>query len=208
MINLYSDTDIDIDVADRDALISGLDVVNASMQVDGKLRKHNTGVYFQNIPALPYDNVAIFDHKEAQSVGYFKLDLLNLHIYEYVKDNDHLDKLCKEPEWELFMYEEFVSNLLHLNNYTELTARMKPTSIDELAMLLAIIRPAKVHLQGKTWEEISKTVWDTPENGSYYFKRSHSYSYAMAVMVHMNILVEQVESGKSIYDEFLNEQSN
>jgi len=56
-------------------------------------------------------------------------------------------------------------------------------------MFLAVIRPAKRHLLGKTWKEINKTVWDKDPSG-YVFKRSHSLAYAQLVVVHMNLLKE------------------
>ena len=37
-----------------------------------------------------------------------------------------------------------------------------------------------------------KEVWTKPENDEYYFKKAHAVSYAMAVVVHMNLLVEQL----------------
>ena len=42
-------TDVDIDVYDRDELLSGLRHVVASMKKDGVDVKHNTGVYFQSM---------------------------------------------------------------------------------------------------------------------------------------------------------------
>ena len=37
-----------------------------------------------------------------------------------------------------------------------------------------------------------KEVWKKPENGEYYFKKAHAMSYAMACVVHMNLLCEQL----------------
>ena len=53
-----------------------------------------------------------------------------------------------------------------------------------------MIRPAKRHLVGKTWETVMKEVWEKPTNGDYYFKKAHAISYAMAVVVHMNLICE------------------
>jgi len=61
-------------------------------------------------------------------------------------------------------------------------------SIPRMAMLLSIIRPAKRHLIGKTWEEIAKTVWERPIDNTYYFKKSHAVAYAHLVVVHMNLI--------------------
>jgi hypothetical protein len=63
-------------------------------------------------------------------------------------------------------------------------------SIPRLAMFLAVMRPAKKHLQGLTWKEVAKTVWDKDHDG-YSFKKSHAIAYAQLVVVHMNLLKEQ-----------------
>jgi hypothetical protein len=62
------------------------------------------------------------------------------------------------------------------------------TSIPRMAMLLSVIRPAKRHLIGQNWEEIAKTVWQKPNDDSYFFKKSHAVAYAHLVVVHMNLL--------------------
>jgi hypothetical protein len=63
-------------------------------------------------------------------------------------------------------------------------------SITRLAMFLAVIRPAKRHLIGKTYKEVNQTVWDKDHTG-YAFKKSHAIAYAQLVVVHMNLLREQ-----------------
>jgi DNA polymerase III alpha subunit len=57
-------------------------------------------------------------------------------------------------------------------------------------MFLAIIRPAKRHLIGKTWKEVSETIWDKPDDDSYYFKKSHAIAYANLVVINMNLLTQ------------------
>jgi hypothetical protein len=63
-------------------------------------------------------------------------------------------------------------------------------SIPRLAMFLAVIRPAKRHLIGKTWQEVNKTVWDKGSDG-YSFKKSHAVGYGNLVAVHMNLIKEE-----------------
>ena len=62
-------------------------------------------------------------------------------------------------------------------------------SIPRLAMMLAIIRPAKKHLIGLSWKEVAETVWEKNIDG-YSFKKSHAVAYAHLVVVHMNLLEE------------------
>ena len=63
-----------------------------------------------------------------------------------------------------------------------------PQNLEQLAACLAIIRPAKRYLIGKSWPEILEDVWVKPNNEQYYFKKAHAFSYAGAVIVHMNLL--------------------
>jgi DNA polymerase III alpha subunit len=55
-----------------------------------------------------------------------------------------------------------------------------------------MIRPAKRHLIGKSWKEIMQDVWTKPENADYFFKKSHATAYAVAIVVQMNLICEQV----------------
>jgi len=99
-----------------------------------------------------------------------------------------------EPLWDLLEHEEFVSQLFHISNYSNILAQYKPTSVEQLAMILAIIRPGKKHLIGKSWNEITKQVWVKPTDGSYYFKHSHAIAYAVAIVVQMNLICEKAQS--------------
>ena len=73
--------DIDIDVHNRDKVLSNLKHIPASLDKD---RKHNTGVYFHSIPVNPFTSFSSIDYKEAESRGYFKVDILNVSIYDKV----------------------------------------------------------------------------------------------------------------------------
>ena len=183
--------DIDIDFPDRDIILSMIPHRVAKLDSD---KKHNTGVYVTEIPHNPVDNLSTIDYKTADERGYFKLDFLNVSIYKDIKNEAHLISLMeKEPLWELLTHLEFVDQLFHLNGHGTVVKTLSPTSVEQLAAVLAVIRPAKKHLIGKTWPEILKEVWKKPENGEYYFKKAHSVSYAMAVVVHMNLLCEKIQ---------------
>ena len=182
--------DIDIDFADRDIILSMLEHRVAKLD-SGK--KHNTGVYATEIPHNPVDNLSTIEHKAADERGYFKLDFLNVSIYKDVRDEVHLTELMnKEPLWDLLEHQEFVDQVFHLSGHSELLKKLKPTNVEQLAAALAIIRPAKRHLADETWTTILKEVWTKPTDGAYYFKKAHGTSYAMAVVVHMNLLCEKL----------------
>ena len=182
--------DIDIDFADRDVILSQLNHRVAKLDTG---KKHNTGVYVTECPHNPVDNLCTIDYKTAEDRGYFKLDFLNVSIYKDVKDETHLISLMrKEPLWELLEHKDFVEKVFHLSGHESLLRQLKPTSVSQLAAALAIIRPAKRHLANERWETIMKEVWKKPENGEYYFKKAHAMSYAMACVVHMNLICEQL----------------
>ena len=184
--------DIDIDFADRDVILEKLNHRVAKLDTG---KKHNTGVYFTEIPHNPVDNLATIDYDEAEERKYFKIDFLNVFIYKQVKDEEHLIKLMtKEPLWDLLTEAEFSNQLFHVGEHSTLLKKLSPKSIEQLAATLAIIRPAKRHLENETWDNIMKQVWTKPKDGSYFFKKAHAVAYAHAIVVHMNLICEQLES--------------
>jgi DNA polymerase III alpha subunit len=182
--------DIDIDFADRKILLKKIRHRVARLNTG---KKHNTGVYATEIPHNPIDNLSTIDYKTAEDRGYFKLDFLNVSIYKDVKDETHLISLMrKEPLWELLEHQDFVDQVFHVSGHSDLLKQLKPTSVEQLAATLAIIRPAKRHLADKDWQTIMKEVWIKPTNGEYYFKKAHAVSYAIACVVHMNLICEDL----------------
>lgn len=185
-------TDIDIDVSDRELALSELQHIPASRLEGNELKKHNVGVYFHQIPQDPSTGLASIEYKEAEDRGYFKIDILNLTIYKKVRDEEHLDELIsKEPVWEMLEEQTIVDQLFQLNGHFDIVSTMKPKSIEQLAMVLAMIRPAKNHLVGKSWEEVEKEIWVQPAEEKYFWKKAHAISYAMVVVVQMNLMMEE-----------------
>ncbi len=185
------DFDVDIDMANRDKFLDLVRHTPASIEKEGNFTKHNTGVYFQNVPKFPLQGYSTIDHKQAEEEGWFKVDFLNNHVYANIKDEAHLDKLiATEPMWELLEHKEVVEQLFHISNHYDIVKQHPPTSLEQLAMILAIIRPGKRHLIGKSWKEIEADVWVKPNDDSYFFKKSHSYGYALAIIVQLNLICE------------------
>jgi hypothetical protein len=181
--------DIDIDFADRTLILNKLKHRVAKLDSN---KKHNTGVYVTEIPHNPIDNLSTIDYKTAEERGYFKLDFLNVSIYKDIQSEEHLIALMKkEPIWELLLEDQFVDLLFHLSGHGDVLKKTCPTSVEQLAAVLAMIRPAKRYLIGKNWTTIMNEVWTKPETGEYFFKKAHAISYAVAVVVHMNLLCEQ-----------------
>ena len=190
-------TDIDINVKDRDVLLEKLKHIPASIINKGEVKKHNTGVYFTDIPIHPFTNTANIDYKEAEDRGYFKLDILNVGVYEGVKNEKHLQELInQEPNWSLLEHKEIVETLFHIHNHFDIVNTLKPKSVEQLAAVLAVIRPAKRHLLKQGWEVINQDVWKKPTDESYYFKKSHAIGYALAIVLQLNLFTQEAKKSK------------
>jgi len=185
--------DIDLDFADRESVLKLIQHVPARQTVDGKVRRHNSGVYITDIPWDPVHECAAIDYQTAEDRGYFKIDFLNMHVYKLVQSPEHYEQmLAATPPWQrLWQDPEWASNLVHVGNYTELLREMKPDSIQRMAAFISIIRPGKAHLQRKDWKTVFDSVWDGDDSRGYTFKKAHAISYAALVALHMN-LVNQV----------------
>ncbi len=188
-------TDVDIDVIGRDKILQGLECVYGRIdRPDDKFEKHPTGVYFQNIPRDPTTNVSTIDHRIANEYGYFKIDFLNVNMYEGIKSEAHLLALLdKEPPWDFFQYKEITDKLFHLKGYSHLLQKFPPKSVEDIAMILAMIRPAKAYLQSSSWDRVCAEIWDKSlDRTDYSFKRCHALAYSLAIIVNLNLLIEQL----------------
>lgn len=182
-------SDIDIDLADRTQALALLEHTPAAIIENGLAKKHNTGIYVSEIPRDPLSGLASLDYREAEDRGYIKLDLLNVSVYQLVQDERHLVELMqRRTPWERLVERDFCERVIHIGGHYDIVDKLRPDSIEKMAVVLAIIRPAKRYLLDRNWPEIEKEVWTPPNDGSYYFKKSHSISYAHLVAVHMNIL--------------------
>ena len=181
--------DVDIDFYDRDNTLKLFKHVPASMEKNNKFEKHKTGVYFHAVPEHPVTGHATIDYKKAEQRGYFKIDMLNVNIYKDIKSEQELVELMiQEPDWDMLSDQKTVENLFHLNGHFRIVSALKPKTIEQLAAVLAIIRPAKRGLMYKDWKEIMGEVWVRPTDGSYFFKKSHAIAYAQAIVVQMNLM--------------------
>jgi len=190
--------DIDIDFQDRKQVLDIIKHIPACLE-DGK--KHNTGVYCHSIPYNPLTDTASIDYKSAEARGYFKIDFLNVNAYNGVKDEEHLIQLLNtDPLWDLLYEKDICDQLFHINGYHNLLAELKPTTIIELAMVLAMIRPGKKHLipicKEQGFQAINDEIWTKSED-SYFFKKAHAVSYASVIVVQLNLICEQLSYGYS-----------
>jgi hypothetical protein len=182
--------DIDIDVPDRSKILELIRHTPARQVVDGRPRRHNSGVYVTDIPEDLEHGCAAIDYESAEQRGYFKIDLLNMSVYQLIRDPEHYEAMLSAvPPWSrLWTDQTWTSQLVHVGNYVDLLATMQPDSIPRMAAFISIIRPGKAHLQRRPWDQVFAGVWDGDESRGYTFKKSHAVSYAALVALHMNLL--------------------
>ena len=182
--------DIDIDVPDRTAVLKLIQHTAARQLHQGQVRKHNSGIYVTDIPQDIPNGCAAIDYESAEQRGYFKIDLLNMSVYQLIRDPAHYaEMLAAAPPWSrLWTDTAWTSQLVHVGNYTDLMMSMRPDSIPRMAAFISVIRPGKAHLQNRPWPEVFAEVWNGDDSKGYTFKKSHSISYAALVALHMNLL--------------------
>ena len=182
--------DIDIDMPDRAAVLKLIEHTPARLELGTSVRKHNSGIYVTDIPQDPVNGVAALDYETAEARGYFKLDFLNMSVYQLIQSPEHYEQLlAQEPDWQrLWTDTAWASQLVHVGNYVDLLAAMRPDSIPRMAAFISIIRPGKAHLQRKDWATVFASVWDGDDSRGYTFKKSHAVSYSALVALHMNLL--------------------
>ena len=187
--------DIDIDFLNRDQALKLFDHTPASMIDNNQMIKHRTGVYLHEVPVDAVTGLCQIPYDKAEEEGFFKIDFLNVSIYQDIQDEQHLIKLMNtEPLWSLLEQKEFVDLLFHVSGHSSVLKTMKPKSIEQLAAVLAMIRPAKRYLIGKDWPTVLAEVWSKNDTDvGYAFRKSHSFSYAMVVIVHMNLICEKLD---------------
>jgi hypothetical protein len=187
--------DIDLDFADRNKILSLIQHTPAQQLHQGQVRRHNSGVYVTDIPYDPVNQCAAIDYESAEARGYFKIDFLNMSVYQLVKNPKHYEQmLSQEPDWSrLWTDPAWASQLVHVGNYTDLLKNMRPDSVARMAAFISIIRPGKAHLQNQPWDRVFESVWDGDTSQGYTFKKAHAISYSMLVRLHMNLLSQSVE---------------
>ena len=182
--------DIDIDFADREQILNLVQHIPARQIVQNQVRRHNSGVYVTAIPYDPVNNCAAIDYETAEQRRYFKIDFLNMGVYQLIKSPDHYkEMLTTTPPWnQLWQDSIWAGQLVHVGNYTELLKSMRPDSIPRMAAFISIIRPGKAHLQNCPWAEVFDSVWNGDDSKGFVFKHAHAIGYAALVALHMNLI--------------------
>ena len=186
--------DIDVDVQstfDPAKIFRGS--VRASIYRDKKLTPHPCGVYLQNVPTDPVTGLAAAPYETAEELGCFKIDFLHLRIYDHFTSRNEITELLKiEPDWKLLELPSVVQQLFQLSKHYDVIQKVRPTSLIEVADVLALIRPQKrymleYYLRDRT--AARKLLYQVERgSGGYAFKKSHALSYAQVIVLQLHLI--------------------
>lgn len=183
--------DLDIDVA---GTFNPAEVfpgwVRASTLLNGELRPHPCGYYPQEVAQDPILHLAAAPYQAIEELGYLKVDFLHNSVYDHFTNRDEIEELLKmEPEWNLLLIPSVQEKLFQLSKHGEMLDIVRPKNIEELADVLALIRPGKrgildLYLNNRT--KARQQLY--AKSKQYYFKRSHAIGYAMVIVLQLHLI--------------------
>lgn len=183
--------DIDIDTPSSFDPTKIFGWLRASMVKDGFLVPHPCGLHPQSIPKDPISGLAAIPYKEAQDHGYFKIDFLHLGVYDSFSSREEIDALLElEPDWSLLTNEAAQQKLFQLSKHGDILNTVQPKNIEELADVLALIRPGKrqlLKLYMAQRESTRRILYARDEQG-YSFKKSHAIAYALVIKLQLLLI--------------------
>lgn len=187
--------DIDIDIKPVGNLTDKLFGTRASLVEQGELKQHLVGWYFQNIPVDHMTGLSAIPYDKAEQLDFKKIDILNLNLLKVFESRDELKAILRiTPNWGMLADESIVSRLFHIKNHYDIVVRCKPKSIEDLADILALIRPSKKDLLDKYLKD------KTAVRSLLYVKhldsdlrKSHAIAYAMNIVIQMNLIELGIE---------------
>lgn len=183
--------DVDIDLPSSFDSVEYFDWTKASLVKDEEMRKHPVGVYPQNIPIDPVSKLSAIPYKDAEEIGYFKIDFLHNYVYDKFESREEIETLLEiDPPWELLKSPSTVKQLFQLGKHFDTVRKMQPQSVEDLADVLAIIRPGKSWLVPKYLQDksfVRNRLYSPDENG-YSFKKAHAVAYALVVVLQLHLI--------------------
>jgi DNA polymerase III alpha subunit len=183
--------DIDIDMQTKFVPSSLFPWVRASRVKDDNLFPHPCGIYPQDIPVDLVTGFSAIPFKEAEDLGYSKIDFLHLGIYDYFETRKEIEELLElEPDWGLLTLPQEQAKLFQLSKHGDILSLVKPKNIEELADVLALIRPgkkqfAKLYLSQK--ESTRRILYAKDEQG-YSFKKSHAIASSLVIVLQLHLI--------------------
>ena len=166
--------------------------VPASMLRDDDLAKHPCGHYLQNIPVDDITGWSAIPYKNAEDEGYFKIDFLHLSVLDYFESKHEIRTLLKvEPDWDILLDPDEVAKLFQISKHAAILSQVRPKSIQELADVVALIRPDKRHLlqdYRRDKKKIRPHLYRQNGDDKSSFKRSHAIAYAMTIVLQLHLI--------------------
>lgn len=185
--------DVDIDVSGKS--INKDDYgVRAFVYKNESIVAHPSGYYIDPVPVDPLTGLCAFDSDYGEEAGFQKIDLLSNSSYDLFSSKEEvLECMSRTPQWELLQDEKFVAKLPHIAKHADLLIQTQPHSISDLADVLALIRPGKIHLTDAYIANKKRTRAKLYKRSKgHYFKKAHAYSYAVMIVCVMNKLSESM----------------
>lgn len=189
--------DIDIDV--RGGVDKTLYGVRCAIynQDSLRLQAHPSGLLIEEVPQDPITGLSCINYTDCDTLGIYKVDLLTNNSYNVFKDQAELNEYRDmETDFSLLQIESVCRQLPHIGNNYDMVKLLKPSSISELADVLALMRPGKMHLIDDYQLPHKKQI--TIENlyrsstSGMFFKKSHAVSYAVMICTVLNKLKEMM----------------
>lgn len=194
MCTKLPDIDLDCSGVTQKSICNTLKNTPASIIKDGEITQHIVGHYFHEVPIDKISGLCSIDYERAQEYGLLKIDVLHNSIYDDIEKRSYIKKLLQyEPDWNLLSNKSVVEQLPHIHNYYQLLQKWKPHNVEQLAMFIAVVRPAKKYLSEiYDFDKIKDIIW-VKEDEEYMFKKSHSIGYAMAIK--LRLIIETIKRG-------------
>ena len=184
--------DVDIDTPPNlDPLKLFPNWIKASIVKNEKLGPHPCGVFPQAIAKDLVTGLSAIPFENAEELGYFKLDFLHLTTYRHFQSREEIEELLKiEPNWDLLLDERNVEKLFQVGKHADLLKKLRPRSIEEVADVLALIRPGKQELLPFyiAEREACRVLLYMKDDSGFSFKKSHSISYSMVIVLQLHLL--------------------
>jgi len=175
------DVDIDAVSCDREKYGTRAMIHNEETM---KIMPHPSGIYMDEVLIDDESGLATFDYAWGEANGFQKVDILNNNSYKiFNSKQDVLIHKELDIDWSCLEDRELVETLPHISKHYETVNRVKPQSVEDLADVLALIRPGKIHLLDdyiNNKNRVRKNLYKRPSSGMY-FKKSHAIGYAMMI---------------------------
>jgi len=205
----FSDLDLDIPSSKSEIIRNGL--TKASILTEkGTYQSHPAGIYmYAAVPS--FNGVAIIDYKEMEKMEYQKIDILNNTYLDGISNKEMIEFISKieeeDIEWkDLWRYAE----PYQLGKYPGILREFKVSSVMDLAIILALIRPGSIsnydkmkayihtdtilNKKSEKAQKILKETYGIPvfneqfkelgiNDGKYRYKKPHSIGYAYVLLI-------------------------